>query len=119
MFVVVVWFHCSQVSFLFAYFISVFDAAVFLVASVSTAILAGLAGISHVDQELLRSPSRREIISGSVILKPAIRRFFFFREKEKSQGRLEPPDGRLHERPRREGRSRARESERCKSPLTT
>ena len=87
--------------------------------SVSTAILAGLAGISHVDQELLRSPSKREILSGSVILKPAIRRFFFFRGKEKSQGRLGPPDGRLRERRRREGRSRARENERCKSPLTT
>ena len=77
----------------------------------STAILAGLAGISHVDQELLRSPSRREILSGSVILKPAIRRFFFFREKEKSQGRLETPDGRLRERRRREGRLRAGESD--------
>ena len=59
----------------------------------STAILAGLAGISHVDQELLRSPSKREILSGSVILKPAIRRFFFFRGKEKSQGRLEAMAG--------------------------
>ena len=85
----------------------------------STAILAGLAGISHVDQELLRSPSRLEILSGSVILKPVIRRFFFFRGKEKSQGRLEAPDGTLRERRRREGRSRAGESERCKSPLTT
>ena len=85
----------------------------------STAILAGLAGISHVDQELLRSPSRLEILSGSVILKPAIRRFFFFRGKEKSQGRLEAPDGTLRERRRREGRSRAGESERCKSLLTT
>ena len=83
----------------------------------STAILAGLAGISHIDQELLRSPSR--LLSGSVILKPAIRRFFFFRGKEKSQGRLEAPDGTLRERRRREGRSRAGESERCKSPLTT
>ena len=87
--------------------------------SVSTAILAELAGISHVDQELLRSPSRLEILPGSVILKPAIRRFFFFRGKEKSQGRLEAPDGTLRERRRREGRSRAGESERCKSPLTT
>ena len=37
--------------------------------------------------------------------------FFFFRGKEKSQGRLGPPDGRLGERRSREGRSRASESD--------
>ena len=37
--------------------------------------------------------------------------FFFFRGKEKSQGRLGPPDGRLAERRSREGRSRASESD--------